>query len=89
MIDTSNAKWELSKEEKYAINWLNQNGFDGVLQKQYISKTIFEVTKNGETDRFELLQGFKGINMKKYMTQYEKSFDMACELKKLRETANV
>lgn len=29
MIDISNAKYEFSKEEQYAIKWFNENGFDG------------------------------------------------------------
>ena len=54
MIDISNAKWDLSKEEKYVIKWLNEKGFDGKLVKQYVSKTIFSLSKDGITDTFEL-----------------------------------
>ena len=85
MIDTSNAKWALSKEEKYAIKWLENKGFEGTLEKQYISKTVFTVTRDGSTARFELLQGFTGIKMGRYMEQYERSFNMARELERLRE----
>lgn len=46
MIDISNAKWELSKEEQYAVKWFNDNGFDGKLDKQFLSKTKFSVSKN-------------------------------------------
>lgn len=47
MIDISNAKWDFSKEEKYAIKWLNENNFDGKIIKQYISKTVFEISRDG------------------------------------------
>ena len=41
MIDTSNAKWDFSKEEKYVIRWFNDNGYDGKILKQCISKNNF------------------------------------------------
>ena len=87
MIDIKNAKWDLSNEEKYAIKWFNENGFDGVLEKQYLSKTIFSVSKDGQTDKFELPQGYKGMKMGKYMEAYKASFAMKCELEILRKTA--
>ena len=88
MIDTSNAKWDFSNEEKYAIRWFNENGFTGELKRQYISKTIFIVSKDGQTEKFELPQGFKGMKMNKVMAAFEKSFAMACELERLRALVN-
>lgn len=88
MIDTSKAKWDLSNEEKYAIKWFNENGYTGTLDKQYISKTYFTVSKDGHTEKFELPQGFKGMKMGKIMAAFEKSFAMACELDKLRSEYN-
>lgn len=85
MIDVSRAKWDLSKEEKYAINWLNENGFDGTLEKQFVSKTIFTIAKDGVTDKFELTQGVKNMKMAHYMEQFKKNWDMLCELTKLRQ----
>lgn len=32
-IDLSNAKWELLNNDRYAIKWLNKNGFDVILEK--------------------------------------------------------
>ena len=46
-IDISGAKWDFSREEKYVIKWLEDNGFTGKIVKQYISKTIFEIAKMG------------------------------------------
>lgn len=85
MIDTSKAKWGLSKEERYAIKWLDKNGFEGALISQHLSKTKFVVHKNGVTDNFELPQGYKDMNIRAYMEQYRKSFSMLCELVALRE----
>lgn len=84
MINTDKAKWDLSKEEKYAIKWFNENGFDGELVKQYISKTKFTVSKNGVTDNFELPQGYENMNIAKYMDQYMHSFLMKCEIEKMK-----
>ena len=83
MIDTSKARWELSNEEKFAIDWFNRNGFSGNLNKQYISKTKFIVTKDGVTDKFELQSG-TGYDIAVYMEQYGRSFEQLCELTRLR-----
>ena len=85
MIDISNAKWDFSKEEKFAIQWFNDNGYDGKIIKQYISKTIFEISKDGITEKFELPQGIVFKNIKGYMKQFKKNWEMLCELHGLRE----
>ena len=36
---------EASYEEEYVIKWFNDNGFNGKVIKQYVSKTIFEIEK--------------------------------------------
>lgn len=87
MIDTSNAKWDFSKEEEYAIHWLNENGFDGTLDKQFVSKTIFTVTREGVTDKLEVAHGVKDMKIAPYMEQFKKNWGLLCELKKLRQEA--
>ena len=87
MIDTSKAKWDLSREEKYVIRWLNENGFSGTLEKQYLSKTHFTLTKNGVNDSLSLPQGIEHMNIKGYMEGYGKSFELLCELMELRKKA--
>lgn len=72
-MDISNAKYDFSKEEKYVINWFNENGFDGKIIKQYVSKTVFEITKDGISDKFELPQGIVFKNIKAYMKQFMKN----------------
>ena len=59
--------------------------YDGKIIKQYISKTIFEISKDGVTDKFELPQGIVFKNIKNYMEQYSQNWKMICELKNLRE----
>ena len=89
MIDTSNAKWDFSKEEKYVINWFNKNGFSRKIVKQYVSKTIFEITKDDISDKFELPQGIAFKNIKAYMEQFMKNWDMYCELYELRKHSEI
>ena len=85
MIDTSNAKWDFSKEEKFAIKWFEENGYSGKIIKQCISKTIFEISKDGITDKFELPQGILFKNIKGYMEQYRQNWNLLCKLHRLRE----
>lgn len=85
MIDTSKQKWDFSKEEKYAVEYLNEHGFSGELEKQCISKTVFSICKDGVQDCFELPQGLKKMDVKKYMEQFSKNWEMLVELVKLRE----
>lgn len=83
-IDISNAKWDFSKEEKFSIKWFEENGFTGKIVKQYVTKTIFEISKDGITDRFELPQGVVFKNIKGYMEQYRRNWSINLELRDLR-----
>lgn len=84
MIDTSKAKWEFSKEDKYIFDWLDKNGFDAVLEKQYISKLYVTVSKDGVTDYARFESGMK-YNVKAYMEQYRKSFELLCKLQSITQ----
>ena len=83
-IDISNAKWDFSKEEKFVIKWFEENGFTGKIVKQYVTKTIFEISKDDITDRFELPQGVVFKNIKGYMEQYRRNWSINLELRDLR-----
>lgn len=85
MIDIGNAKYDFSKEEEYAIKWFNENGFDGKLEKQYVSKTVFSLSKDGVTDKFVLPQGIVFSNIAGYMEQYRRNWELTCELQKLEK----
>lgn len=87
MIDTGKAKWELTEGERYAIQWFEEHGFEGTLDRQYISKTYFTVTKDGVTDQFALPMGSKDIRYPLIMEQYARSFALLCELEALRREA--
>ncbi len=53
--------------EKYAIKWLENHGFEYEIKKQYMSKTVFELTKDGLTYKWELPYGV--TDMRAYMEQ--------------------
>jgi hypothetical protein len=84
MKDLSGKEWDYDKGEKYAIQWFEEHGFDVTLKKRYISKDVFEVSKDGVTDTFELPLGNKDIKYRNVMEQFEKNFSLLCELQKLR-----
>lgn len=88
MIDLSNKKWDFNSDEEYVIRWLEENGFQGKLKKQFISKTVFEVEKDGVSDTLEIVMGEKNAyDIKEYMKNFAKSFQLKCEVASLREQA--
>lgn len=84
MIDVSNAKWELTDNDLYAIEWLKNHSFDVVLEKQYLSKTKYRVRKNGVESRLYVPKGFN-YDIKSYMAQYENQFDLLYKLTNLQK----
>ena len=84
MIDISNAKYEFSNEEKFAIKWFDENGFDGKIDKQLQTKTRFIVSKNGVNEKFELPQRVIISNIKSFMEQWNQSFELSCKIHKLQ-----
>ena len=84
MLDLSKVKWDMSPEEKYAVKWFNDHGFDGDVQ-QLLSKTKFTVTKDGVTDTSFQIPTIPNVKIKDLMEQYEKSFEMICKLQALNK----
>lgn len=88
MIDTSKAKWDFSKQEKYAIDWFNTHEFDGAIEKQYVSKLVFSIKKDETTDKFELHQDISLKDMPKYMERFLENWNILCELQRLRKLSS-
>lgn len=75
----------LTKAEKYFINWLNENGFEGKVVKQYQTKTIFKVEKDGIEDTVNLPNvSEKDFNIGTFCNSYLKQFETLKELHDLR-----
>lgn len=85
MIDISKAKKELSPCIKYIVKWFDENGFDAKLTTYNTNKTVFEVSKDGVNDRFEITVSREKMDkIKDYMTFFAKSFDMKCENERIK-----
>ena len=84
MLDLSKVKWDMSLEEKYAVKWFNDHGFDGNVQ-QLLSKTKFTVTKNGVTDTSCQIPTIPNVKAKDLMEQYSRSFELLCKLQSLNK----
>ena len=88
MIDTSKAKWEFSKEIKYVVDWLVQNGFDAILDRQNINKTVFSVTRSGVNDILEITAS-REKDIKLHLSNFEKSFNLKCGVQELRKQVDM
>lgn len=81
----------LSDSAMYAIWWFVENKFFGSLVRNNTSKTKWVVTRDGVTDNFTLtatLQSPKKCNIEAYMKEFNKSFEMKCEIERLRSMKN-
>ena len=85
MQNLDKKEWEFSAGEKYAIRWLEEHGFDVVLEKRYISKDIFRVSRDGLTDKFQLPLGDHRIDYRGVMDQFDKHWALLCAITE-RET---
>lgn len=81
MIDTTKVKWELSTSEIYVIEYLNKQGFNGEVKKQYVSKTYIDLEKDNIKHTLELPQGMN-YDYKKYIENwYHNNWEMYKKLK--------
>lgn len=86
MIDLTNKKWTLSKEEKSIISYFDKQGFSVSIKKQYVSKTIVEIEKDNVSCAFSISQLDKKLGkLSDRIAQYEKNWATAAELQSLRE----
>ena len=87
-----NTDKELSESALYVVWWFNVHGFRGEIVRNNTAKTEYSVCKDEVTDTFTLTatnQNPKKCDIKKYMNCYKKSFDMKCEIERLKkELAN-
>lgn len=86
----SNLNWSASPAEVYAEAHWKEHGFDAKLVKRYQSKSVYEISRDGLTDTYEIpytVKDFKG-----FMNQFHKCWDLLVEVnylrKKLREKVN-
>ena len=82
-------EWESSKQEQYAERWWTDHGFTWKLKSRFISKSTYEVSKDGI--EFEcMIPNVGKINMKKFMegpSGFTKQWEMNKEYLALKAQA--
>ena len=71
-----------SSWEKYVERYLKQKGFKVTLVKQWNSKTVYDVEKDGIKERLEIPVSV--VEKKKYMDMVNNSFEMKREIMKMK-----
>lgn len=71
-----------SSWEKYVERYLKQKGFKVTLVKQWNSKTVYDVEKDGVKERLEIPVSV--VEKKKYMDMVNNSFEMKREAMKMK-----
>lgn len=71
-----------SSWEKYVERYLKQKGFKVTLVKQWNSKTVYDVEKDGIKERLEIPVSV--VEKKKYMDMVNNSFEMKREVMKMK-----
>ena len=84
MTNLDKHEWDFSEGEQYAINWLEEHGFEFTLNKRFVSVDRFTVSKDGVTDEFRFPVGNPNIDYHRLMEQFDKNFEMLRELTALR-----
>ena len=84
MTNLDKHEWDFSEGEQYAINWLEEHGFEVTLNKRFVSVDRFTVSKDGVTDEFRFPVGTPNIDYHRLMEQFDKNFEMLRELTALR-----
>ena len=79
-------KWEHSKIEKYAEKWWLQNGYNFETKKEWISKTIYIVSKDGKQHEYTIYPSQMKF-FEKTMQQFQENWDMYFELQRLKAEA--
>lgn len=71
-----------SSLEKYVEKYLSQKGFNVTLVKQWNSKTVYDIEKDGIKERIEIPASV--VEKKRYMDMVDNSFEMKLELIKMK-----
>jgi pyocin large subunit-like protein len=72
-------KWESTKAERYAERHWKENGYTFSIKREYASKTIYTVSKNGVELEYTISSDI--TDPKGDMKHFEKQFEMYSFLK--------
>ena len=77
-------EWDLNKDERYAINWLENRNYSVTITKRYMTKTIMQVEKDGITEELHLTFGEKNLGHTA-MEQFGRTLEIKRENIRLKE----
>lgn len=78
-------KHELNAFVKYALRYFIDNGYDVKLKREYVSKNVYIVSKDGKCLTWDCYMDV--ANSKKEMQLFQKLWDTCAELNMLKEIA--
>lgn len=77
-------EWDLNKDERYAIDWLENRNYSVTITKRYMTKTIMQVEKDGITEELHLTFSEKSLGQTA-MKQFERTIEIKRENIRLKE----
>ena len=78
-----NNEWEATKTELYAEKWWKEHGFTAVLDSRMLTKSIYKITKDGITDKYEIPMAVK--DRKGFMELFQDWWDALVKLHNMME----
>lgn len=78
-----NNAWEATQTELYAEKWWKEHGFTAVLESRMLTKSVYRVTKDGVTDKYEIPMTVK--DKKGFMELFQDWWNTLVKLNRMME----
>ena len=79
----SNLNWAASNAEQYAEKYWHANGYSAKLVKRFVSKSVYEISKDGVIDKYEVPNAVKDPT--RYMVNFERYWEILKDAVMLRK----
>ena len=76
-------EWEATKTELYAEQWWKEHGFTAVLDSRMLTKSVYKITKDGITDKYEIPMTVK--DRKRFMELFQEWWNTLVKLNEMLE----
>lgn len=87
MIDLSKQKWDLMPLETKIINILDSKGYDVAIKKQWQTKDVFIISKDGVETILEITSEMYASKADTIVSNFEQRFEDLVLLQHLRQKA--
>lgn len=67
--------YQLNMWDLYFVDYLLDNNYDVRIKKKYNGKTIFEISKDGVTEKYEVYQKYNYSDMWKFCETFKEYFE--------------